>query len=237
MTAPASSPATTPYAWLALALNVALPAYTAWRYASYAWNPAWVDDSQSEALVTLYLAQFPVTLLGGAFAGASYIEGPAWRRVGIYLAVVALVAVLSGAARWILDTDLAPIVGWAIVLQVAMLVFVGSQRALALARIDAVTTDAVHLTVLSAYAAIVAAAAGIAFLELTGGIHAERHPIALAWTDLAWIGALYFALRAFSVAYVYTPAFEARRKGWFDRPWIDRVVRLWKAAPGQQDQA
>lgn len=224
-------PSETAYGWLALALSVALPAAVAWRYAAFAWYPDWYGDEQAEALLTLYVAQFPVTLLGGAFAGASYIEGPAWRRVGVYLLVVALVALLSGAATTILDSDLAPIVGWAIALQVAMLMFVGSQPALALARIEAVTTDAVHLTVLAAYVALLAIAAGIAFLEITGGIHAAHHPVDLAWTDLAWIGALYFAARAWSVAYAYTPAFEARRKGYFVRPWIDRAVRLWKSPP------
>jgi hypothetical protein len=92
-----------------------------------------------------------------------------------------------------------------------------------------VTTDAVHLTVLAAYVGLLAIAAGIAFLEITGGINAAHHPIDLAWTDLAWVGAIYFALRAWSVAYSTTPAFEARRKGYFDRPWIERAARLWKA--------
>lgn len=206
-------------------------AIIAWRYATFAWNPGGYDDEHWQALLTLYFAQFPVTLFGGAFAGASYIEGPWWLRVGVYAFVVALVALVSGAAGSILDSPLAPIVGWAIVLQVTMLMFVGSQPALALARIEAVTTDAVHLTVLAAYAALIAIAAGIAFLEMTGGIHAAHPPIDLTWTDVAWVGALVFALRAWSVAYAYTPAFDARRKGCFDRPWIDRVVRLWKAPP------
>lgn len=221
----------TPIAWLVVALNVALPLYTAFRYAHYAWNPDWLGDDVGLALLLLYAAQFPVTLLGGVFAGVSYIEGPGWRRVLVYAIVVAVFGALSGLAKVVWESDLAPIVGWAIALQVVMLMFVGPQPALALARIDAVTTDAVNLTVLAAYVGLLSIAAGIVFLEATGGIHAAHHPIDLGWTDLAWLGAVYFALRAWSVAYAFTPAFETRRKGYFDRPWIDRAARLWKAKP------
>jgi len=57
--------------------------------------------------------------------------------------------------------------------------------------------------------------------------HVGWRTITLEWSDIAWIGALYFALRAWSAAYVYLPAFEARgRKGYFTRPWIEKTVRL-----------
>lgn len=225
----------TPAAWFALLLNVALPAYTAFRYAQFAWNPGWVDDGYGLSLLVLYVAQFPVTLAGAAFAGASYIEGPGWRRVLVYAVVVAVVGGLTGLARVVIDSDLAPIVGWAIALQVVMLMFVGPQPALALARIEAVTTEAVNLTLLAAYAAFIAIAAGIALLDFTGGLHAAHHPVDVTWTDLAWVGALYFTARAWSVAYAFTPAFEIRRKGFFDRPWIERFVRLGKTSPSKSD--
>ena len=224
----------TPSTWFALLASAALPAITALRYAEYAWAPQWRDDLGLSLLV-LYVAQFPLTLLGAAFAGASYIEGPGWRRALVYAVVVAVVGALTGLAKVVVESDLAPIVGWAIVLQLAMLVFAGPQPALALARIDAVTTDAAHLTVLAAYACFVAIAAGIGLLELTGGIHAARHPVDVGWTDLAWLGAIYFALRAWSAAYVFTPAFEMRRKGRFDRPWIERAARLGKRSPARED--
>lgn len=223
----------TPSTWFALLASAALPALTAFKYAQYAWAPEWRDD-YGLSLLVLYIAQFPVTLLGAAFAGASYIEGPAWRRAMVYIVAVAVVGTLTGLAKVVIESDMAPIVGWAIVLQLAMLMFVGPQPALALARIDAITTDAVNLTVLAAYVGFVAIAAGIGYLELTGGIHAARHPIELTWTDLAWLGAIYFALRAWSAVYVYTPAFERRRKGWFERPWIDRAARLWKPSPTRE---
>lgn len=225
----------TPSTWIALALNVGLPVFTAFKYAQYAWSPGWYDDDYGLSLLLLYVAQFPVTLLGGVFAGVSYIEGPGWRRVLVYVVVVAILGGVTGLAKVIYETDIAAIVGWAIALQIVLLMFVGPQPALALARIEGVTTDAVNLTVLAAFASFLAIAAGIALLDFTGGIHAAHHPIEVTWTDLAWIGALYFALRAWSAAYVFTPAFEVRRKGYFDRPWIDRVVRLWKKPPSKED--
>jgi hypothetical protein len=224
----------TPATWIALLLNAGLPAFTAFTYAQYAWAPDWRDD-YGLSLLLLYVAQFPVTLLGGVFAGVSYIEGPGWRRVLIYVVVVAIFGGLTGLAKVVYETDMAAIVGWAIALQVTLLMFVGSQPPLALARIEAVTTDAVHLTVLAAFAGFLAIAVGIAWLDFTGGLHAAHHPIEVTWTDLAWIGALYFALRAWSAAYVFTPAFEVRRQGTFDRPWIDRAVRLGKKSPAAED--
>ena len=58
----------------------------------------------------------------------------------------------------------------------------------------------------------------------------EWRTITLEWSDVAWIGALYFALRAWSGVYVYTAAFEARRKAFFQRPWLDRIARLGRPA-------
>ena len=220
--------------WFALLVSAAFPALTAFKYAQYAWAPEWRDD-YGLSLLVLYVAQFPVTLLGAAFAGASYIEGPGWRRALVYVVAVAIVGALTGLAKIVIESDMAPIVGWAIVLQLTMLMFVGPQPALALARIDAVTTDAVNLTVLAAYVCLLAIAAGIGYLELTGGIHAAQHPIELTWADLAWLGAIYFALRTWSAVHVYTPAFELRRKGYFERPWIDRAARLWKKSPSRED--
>lgn len=81
----------TPSTWFALLASAALPAITALRYAEYAWAPQWRDDLGLSLLV-LYVAQFPLTLLGAAFSGASYIEGPGWRRALVYAVVVAAIA-------------------------------------------------------------------------------------------------------------------------------------------------
>ena len=190
--------------------NAIMPAYTAWRYAEYALAPGNFDEAYSEALATLIIAQIPLALLGGAFAGVSYIEGPAWRRVLVYLIVIALVGAISGLAKLVWDTTMGPIVGWAIVMQLTILVLAGPQPDLARARIDAVTHDAVNLIVVTPFVGLAAIGAVLAAHQFLGWQHG------LALTDIAWIGATYFALRTWSAVYVYTPAFAARRKGFFE---------------------
>jgi hypothetical protein len=204
--------------WFALAGSAALPAYTAYKYAQFAQSPGWYDDEWSFALVALFIAQIPVILLGAVFAGVSYIEGPAWRRVLVYVIVVAIVGAVSGMAKLALDSELGPILAWAVALQVVNLMFAGPQPALARARIDAATNDAVNLYILCVFGGAVAAVGALAIDQYTRN---TAHAITFALSDLAWVGAVYFALRAWSGAYVHTAAFEARGKGYFQRPWID----------------
>ncbi|MBK6395799.1 MAG: hypothetical protein IPF73_14840 [Betaproteobacteria bacterium] len=220
--------------WFALLVSAAFPALTAFKYAQYAWAPEWRDD-YGLSLLVLYVAQFPVTLLGAAFAECELHRRSGWRRALVYVVAVAIVVALTGLAKIVIPGRRWRRSSGGRSLQLTMLMFVGPQPALALARIDAVTTDAVNLTVLAAYVCLLAIAAGIGYLELTGGIHAAQHPIELTWADLAWLGAIYFALRTWSAVHVYTPAFELRRKGYFERPWIDRAARLWKKSPSRED--
>ena len=210
--------------WLALLLNAVLPAFAAFRYAQFALAPTQYDDDYAFSLCVLYLAQFPLCLLGAAFSGVSYIEGPSWRRVLIYLAVVAVFGGLSGFAALAYESELGPILAWAVAMQVVLLMFVGSQRELALKRIDAVSIDAVNLTILGVYAGLLAIAGALLFEHFAGDIRAWQ-AITFEWSDLAWVGAAYFALRAWSAAYVYTAPFEARGKGYFQRAWIEWLVR------------
>lgn len=208
----------TPGLLFAIAGNAIMPAYTAWRYAEYALDPGAFGDEHASALAILMIAQIPLGLLGGVFAGVSYIEGPAWRRAVVYLVVIAIVGALSGLAKLAWDTELGPILGWAIVMQLTILVFAGPQPDLARARIDAVAHDAVNLIILTPFAGLAAIAGVLAAQQFLGWQHG------LGLTDLAWIGAAYFALRAWSAVYVYTPAFAARRKGYFQRAWIDKLT-------------
>jgi hypothetical protein len=198
--------------------NAIMPAYTARRYAEYARDPSRFDDAYALGLAVLVIAQLPLCLLGAAFAGVSYIEGPAWRRVLVYLAVIAVIGVVSGMAKLAWETELGPIVGWAIVMQLTILVFAGPQPDLARARIDAVAHDAVNLLILTPFVGLVAVGLVLAAQDVLDW----RHDLGL--TDLAWIAAAYFALRTWSAVYVYTPAFDARRKGFFHRPWIEKLV-------------
>lgn len=199
--------------------NAIMPAYTAWRYAAYALAPGDFDEAYSEALATLMIAQIPLALLGGAFAGVSYIEGPAWRRALVYLVVIAFVGVISGMAKLAWDTTMGPIIGWAIVMQLTILVFAGPQPDLARARIDAVAHDAVNLLVLTPFVGLAAIGAVLAAHQFLGWQHG------LALTDIAWIGTTYFALRTWSAVYVYTPAFDSRRLGFFQRAWIENLLK------------
>ena len=217
--------------WFALLANVALPLIASLAYARFALTPERFDDAYPEHLAALFIAQFPLALLGAAFAGVSYIEGPAWRRVLIYLVVIAIVAAVGGFWRFALDSEMGPILAWAIAMQLVILVFVGSQPDLACARIEAATEDAVNLSILTVWIGLPLI---VAAMLLAG--FANRHMawriISLEMSDIAWIGALYFALRAWSAAYVYLPAFEARgRKGYFTRPWIEKTVRLGRKPP------
>jgi len=220
--------------WFALLSNAALPAVTAVRYAQFARAPTHFGDEAGFSLAVLFLAQFPVCLLGAAFAGVSYIEGPTWRRVLIYVAVIAFIGVLSGFARLAWETDLGPIIAWAMAMQIVLLIFVGPQPAIARARIDAVTSDAVTLTILAVFGGLIAIVGALVIQRFAGSL-TDWEDITFEWTDLAGVGAVYFALRAWSAAYVYTPAFEVRRKGYFQRPWIDWLTRNLGRSPQEKE--
>jgi hypothetical protein len=219
-------------AWYALAGSAALPAYTAYKYAQFAHAPGWYDDEWSFALIVLFVAQLPITVLGIVFAGVSHIEGPAWRRVLVYVGFVAVLGALSGFANFAFDTELGLIIAWAIALQLVILMFAGPQPALARARIDAVTNDAANLFILTLFGGLLAIAAAIAVDQFTRG---STHPVSFEWSDLAWVGAAYFALRAWSAAYACTPAFESRRKGYFQRPWIDWIIVHLQRSPASKE--
>ena len=236
MTEPPSPAATSTRAstWFALLFNAALPAVTAVRYAQFARAPAHFGDEVGFSLAVLFLAQFPLCLLGAAFAGASYIEGPTWRRVVIYVGVIAFVGVLSGFAKIAWETELGPIIAWAVAMQVVLLIFVGPQPALARARIDATTSDAVNLTILAVFGGLIAIVGALVIQHFAASL-TDWEDITFEWTDLAGVGAVYFALRAWSAAYVYTPAFEARRKGFFQRPWIEWLTNNLGRSPQEKE--
>jgi hypothetical protein len=220
--------------WLALLFNAVLPLITAVRYAQYALAPARYGDDTGLSLAALFIAQFPLCLLGAVFAGVSYVEGPTWRRVAIYLGVIAFVGALSGMARLALDSELGPIIAWAVAMQLVLLIFVGPQPELGRARIDAATGDAVNLSILAVFFGLLAIVGALVIQHFAGNL-TQWEEITFEWTDLAFVGALYFVLRAWSAAYVYTPAFEQRRKGYFQRPWIEWLVRNLGRSPREKE--
>lgn len=208
----------------ALVANAAMPAYTAFRYVQFALAPGQYGDDYSLSLAALMVAQLPLCLLGAAFAGVSYIEGPGWRRVLVYVVVVAIFGVATGMGKLAWDTDIGPILAWAVAMQLLIIALAGPQPALARARIDAVTGDAVNLTILTPFVGV---ALGIAAVALQPAIarRLEWRSFSFEWSDLAWLCAAYFALRAWSAAYVFTPGFAARGKGFFERAWIEALVK------------
>jgi hypothetical protein len=117
--------------WFALLSNGAMPAFTAFKYAQFALAPGQYDDDRALSLAALFIAQFPLCLLGAAFSGVSYIEGPAWKRVLVYVVVVSVIGGLSGLATFAYETELGPIIGWAVAMQLVILMFAGPQPALA----------------------------------------------------------------------------------------------------------
>ena len=213
-----------PATLVALAANAAMPAYTAYRYAQFALAPGQYDDDYALALGTLMIAQIPLGILGGAFSGVGYIEGPAWRRVLVYVVVVAFIGVISGFAAMAFETEIGPIIGWTIVMQLVILMSAGPQPELALARIDAVCRDAVNLTFLTPFAGLIAIVAAVALQPHLANLF-DWKTITFEWSDTAWIGAAYFVLRTWSGIYVFTPAFDMRRKGYFQRAWIEWLAK------------
>lgn len=210
--------------------------FAAFRYAQFALAPGQYDDDHSLSLWALFIAQFPLCLLGAVFSGVSYIEGPTWRRVLIYVGVVAFVGALSGASAFAYDSELGPILAWAVAMQVMMLIFAGPQPALGRARIDAGANDALNLTILTAFGGLAVVAGAILLQNFAGKIR-DGASITFEWSDLAWVGAVYFALRALSGAYLYTTAFETRRKGLFQRPWIEWLIRNLGQSPREKGDA
>lgn len=212
---------------LAIACNAAMPTYTAWRYVEYALDPGRFDEAYSEWLATLIVAQLPLALVTDAFAAVVSVAGPWWQRALIYLVIIAVMAAGSTLAGMAWNSEIGAVVGWAIVMQLTILVFAGRQPELARARIEAVWYDSANLIFLTPFAGLIAVGIVLAAKDSFAWLADS------ALTDLAWIGAAYFAMRAWSAVYVYTGWFEARRKGFFQRAWIDKLTTKSPRGDGQ----
>ncbi len=201
-----------------------MPAATAIVYALAAREPQRVPESLALALCTLFIAQLPLAVLGGAFSGVLYIEGSAVRRVVVYLGVVGFVAAVGWLGIRTSASFLAPALGLAVATQVLSLLFLGNDVSRARKRISAAANDAVNLIVLAFWAVFVALVAG-GLVQRYAAATLAGFRIELRLGHLAWVVAAYFALRAVSAAYVHTAAFARRGKGYFERPWIEWLVQ------------
>lgn len=208
----------------ALAATAAFPAVTAWRYARFALAPDAFDEAYSQALVMLLIAQIPLIILLAIFGAVAHVEGPAWRRVLIYVIAVVLFATVGGFAKLLWDADIGPTVAWAAAMQLVIIAVAGPQPEIARRRIDAIVWDSGNLLVVTPFVGI-AAIVGAVALEPQLRRFAGWGDRGLEWSDAAWVGAAYFAMRTWSAIYVFTPAFDKRRKGFFQRAWLDKLTQ------------
>jgi hypothetical protein len=209
--------------WLRAGASAFMPAAAAVVYGLAALYPDHVSERAGLALATYFLSQLPLALLSGAFSGAMYLDGPAIRRVLIYLAVVGVAAGAGWAVMKSTASVFAPAVGGAVATQTFSLFFLGKDAARARRRVSAVAEDGVHLIILACWSIAAALILGVVLRKYAAGALAALG-IDLRLSDVAWVVAAYFALRAVSAGYVHTAAFARRGKGLFDRPWIRWLV-------------
>lgn len=209
--------------WLRAGASALVPAAAAAVHALAALHPDRVSERVGLALAAYFLSQLPLTFLSAAFSAAMYLPGSAVRRVLVYLAVVGVAlgvgwAVMKGTA-----SVFAPAIGGAVATQTFSLFFLGSDAARARRRVSAVAADGVNLIILACWAIAAALVVGVVVQKYAGRRLAGLG-IELRLSDVAWVVAAYFALRAWSAAYVHTAAFARSGKGLFDRPGINWLV-------------
>lgn len=212
-----------------MVLAATLPLATALAYAGYALVPERYPESFPTWAAMVLLAEMPLCLLGAVFAGAAAIPGAA-RRVGVYLVLAALLVGLGGLWEMFNDDQMGPLLAWAALGHVVGLIWLGPDPDVAVARADAIAADAATLVPLTGWILVLAAAAILGW-SAANGIPAERAP----WGQLAWVGALHFALRAWSGAHAYGAAFAASRRGLLDQRWIDRLLHHLGRSPRHHD--
>lgn len=210
--------------WWRAGAAALMPAAAAAVYALAALHPERVSDRAGLALATFFLSQLPLTLISGAFVGAMYLDGPAVRRILVYLAVVGVAVAVGWIAMKSTASAFAPAVCGAVATQTFSLLFLGKDAARARQRVSAVAEDGVNLIILACWAIAAALVLGVVATKYAAGALAYAG-IELRLSDIAWVVAGYFGLRAVSAGYVHTAAFARRGKGLFDCPWINWLVR------------
>jgi hypothetical protein len=212
------------FSLLSAGASALLPAAAAVVYGFAALHPERVSEQLGLALAAYFLSQLPLTLVSAAFSAAMYIDGPAVRRVLIYLAVVGVAVGLGWAAMKSAASVFAPAVGSAVATQTFSLLFLGRDAARARRRVSAVAEDSVNLIILACWAIAASLILGVIVSKYAAGTLASLG-IELRLSDVAWVVAAYFVLRGVSAGYVHTTAFARSGKGLFDRPWINWLVR------------
>ncbi|HEX7253417.1 MAG TPA: hypothetical protein VF376_11090, partial [Thermoanaerobaculia bacterium] len=109
--------------WLRAGASALMPAAAAAVYGLAVLHPERLSDQAELALAAYFLSQLPLTLVSAAFSSAMYIDGPAMRRVLIYLAVVGVAVGVGWAAMKSSASVFAPAVGGAVATQTFSLFF------------------------------------------------------------------------------------------------------------------
>src|SRR5215470_12256724 len=219
--------------WLNVGASALMPAAAAAVYAFAALHPDRVSEQLGQALAAYFLSQLPLTFISGAFSGAMYLDGPPGRRVLIYLAVVGVAVGVGWAVMKSSASVFAPAIAGAVATQTFSLLFLGKDPARARRRVSAVAEDSVNLIILACWAIAAGLILGVILSKYAAGTLASLG-IELRLSDVAWVVAAYFALRAIGAGYVHTAAFARRGKGLFDRPWINWLVRNLGRSGGRQ---
>jgi len=209
--------------WLRAGASGLMPAIAAAAYAAAALYPDRVSEQAGLTLVAYFLSQLPLTFVSGAFSAAMYLPGSAVRRVLVYLTVVGVALGVGWAAMKSTASVFAPAILGAVATQTFSLLFLGRDAARARRRVSAVAADAVNLIILACWTIAAALIGGVIVRKYAAGT-LTRLGIDLRLSDVAWVVAAYFALRAVSAGYVHTAAFARRGKGFFDRRWINWLV-------------
>jgi len=209
--------------WLRAGASALMPAAAAAVYGVAALHPDRVSDQAGLALAAYFLSQLPLPFLSAAFSAAMYLDGSAVRRVLVYLAVVGMALGVGWAALKSTASVFAPAIGGAVATQTFSLLFLGQDAARARRRVSAVAADGVNLIILACWSIAAALILGVLVWKYAAATLA-RLGIYLRLSDVAWVVAAYFALRAASATYVHTAAFARRGKGLFDRPGINWLV-------------
>jgi hypothetical protein len=200
-----------------------MPAAAAAVYGVAALHPDTFSDQAGLALAAYFLSQLPLTFVSAAFSAALYLDGSAVRRVLVYLAVVGMALGVGWAVMKSTASVFAPAIGGAVATSTFSLIFLGRDAARARRGVSAVAADGVNLIILACWAIAAALILGVIVWKYAAATLA-RLGIDLRLSDVAWVVAAYFALRAVSAAYVHTAAFARSGKGLFDRPWINWLV-------------
>jgi hypothetical protein len=210
--------------WPAMIADALVPALTACFFAAFALDPQRFPEDYSLWLAGLFLAELPLSLLGGVFAAVAVglLDCPVPVRVLTYLVIVGVLGI-AGLSPLIFDTHWGPILAWSVLGHLVRLAFLRRDLPLAGARLEAVAKDCTNLVILLIWGGVLATAIGAALNDFAHGT-LERLHVTLEMTDLAWVAVIYFVLRGWSAAYANSAAFALRAQGYFDRPSINWMV-------------